>query len=123
MIFFVLFVLVGAVMYFIFVNPFSGRDTREGEILNVKILDFENNSVKNIEVDLWRASQITGEPNARILITDKNGIASFNLTKGNYYIGFNLETFPTDDYIYPGQSPVTVIEGITQKIIILKPNA
>jgi hypothetical protein len=87
--------------------------------LNVTVLRSDKSPVVDIEVDI----AIKPGPPLRggAVKTDSNGIASFNIKPGTYYIFFNDNNFPVD-LEYRDMAQVTAEEGkVTSRTIILHP--
>jgi len=85
---------------------FFGNIKGENE-LRVKILS-EGKPVKNLEVDV--AKKPGPPPKGGVAITNENGIATFYLESGKYYVFFNAANFPKN-LEYPGPKQIVVEEG------------
>ena len=86
-------------------------------LLRVKILRIDGTPVSNLEVNLWanNAGPPTGPPPA--VMTNTSGIATFAVSAGNYYIGFNRSNFPAV-YLYSNGRGAQVKIGMTTDIEI-----
>lgn len=86
--------------------------------LEVTILNENNSPVPNLEVDV---AEKPGPPQmGGTAQTDKNGVATFNIQPGNYFIYFNSGNFPQN--LKEGEpQPIQVSEGsVSKTTIILK---
>jgi len=86
-------------------------------LLRVKILQIDGTPVSNLEVNLWanNAGPPTGPPPA--VMTNTSGIATFAVSAGDYYIGFNRSNFPAV-YLYYNGRGAQVNVGMTTDIEI-----
>ena len=86
-------------------------------LLRVKILRIDGTPVSNLEVNLWanNAGPPTGPPPA--VMTNTSGIATFAVSAGNYYIGFNRSNFPAV-YLYFNGRGAQMKVGMTTDIEI-----
>jgi len=114
----ILIIIVGGFFYF---YESSSQPTQlEGEeSLEVKILSPDNNSINDLEVDLWTSEKANGPPSAGILITNKQGIVLFKVPKGEYLIGFNSINFP-EEFVYPEKISIIINKGENYKVIVLE---
>jgi len=85
--------------------------------VKVTVLGPTNQPVTNLEVDIATKN---GPPTAEgVRTTDAQGVATFNLKAGHYFVFFNTTKFPSD-FNVPRESEIDVIEGqINAKTIIL----
>jgi hypothetical protein len=94
--------------------------TISGDVeLKVTVLDEKKNPIPNLEVDLDKS--LPPSP-ARMLFvdTDENGVATFNLQPGTYFVFFNGNNFPKDFQI-PNTRKIDVKSGqVNELTIILK---
>lgn len=100
--------------------PFSGFGEQEKGIagtakLEVTILAENNKPVANLEVDV---AEKPGPPKlGGTAETNENGVATFNIQPGNYFIYFNSGNFPQN--LKEGEPrPIQVIEGSVSKTTI-----
>jgi len=85
--------------------------------LEVRLVLENNTPLANVEVDV---AEKTGPPSQDgALFTDKNGIATFYVIPGNYFIYFNTANFP-DNYQVPKESQIAVPDTGGSKTIIIK---
>lgn len=103
--------------------PLSGFGEQKGGImgsakLEVTILDENSKPVTSLEVDVAKKP---GPPQrGGTAMTDQNGIATFNIQPGDYFIYFNSGNFP-QNLQEPEPQPIQTNEGnISKKTIILK---
>jgi|GEM_PF-2027054 len=84
--------------------------------LKVTVLDEKRNPISNLEVDLDK--KVPPSP-ARMLFatTDENGIATFQLKPGTYFVFFNSLNFPNDFQI-PLTRKVDVKSGQVNELTI-----
>jgi hypothetical protein len=84
--------------------------------LEVTILDENNKPVANLEVDV---AEKPGPPQrGGSAMTDKNGVSTFNIQPGNYFVYFNSGNFPQN--LKEGSpQPVQVSEGSTSKVTVI----
>jgi len=75
--------------------------------LRIQVLS-EGKPVKNLEVDV--AKRPGPPPKGGVVFTDKNGIATFYLGSGKYYVFFNAANFPKN-LEYPEPKQIVVEEG------------
>jgi len=85
---------------------FFGKIKGENE-LRIKILS-EGKPVKNLEVDV--AKKPGPPPKGGVANTDENGIATFYLESGKYYVFFNAANFPKN-LEYPAPKQIVVEKG------------
>jgi hypothetical protein len=113
----ILALVFGGYLYFKqFAQP---EQLRGDEVLEVRVMMDNEVPLGKIEVDLWKAGS-KGAPNAGFAFTESNGTAIFNIPKGEYEIGFNLNNFP-QNLIVPERTYVLVEEGIPAiKIILIR---
>jgi hypothetical protein len=90
------------------------------ESLNIIITSLDNTPISNLEVDLWTEKDTQGPPSAGIVMTNSQGVATFNIPEGNYFVGFNQIGFPTQ-FEYQKKMPIIINKGANQKTIILQP--
>ncbi len=119
----VIVIIIAFLIIGFFIFQFSKQSpypqTIEGnETLEITVLDSNNNSVSNLEVDLWTLEKQNGPPSAGILSTNNNGKVLFKIPEGNYLIGFNSIDFP-EKFEYPSKTGINVKKGENKKIIIL----
>jgi len=111
--------IVGLILIFS-LKPNSSPKFVEGEeILIVQILDSNSNPLENVEVDLWTSEKFNGPPTAGYNITNSEGKVIFNVLEGEYFIGFNLENFPSE-FLQPEKVEVEVRKGENFQIISLE---
>ena len=81
------------------------------------VLQVENGSpLANIEVDI---AEIPGPPlSGGASFTNENGIATFQIEPGDYFIFFNSNNFP-EDFNEPEPEAITVKEGSLNKFTII----
>lgn len=104
--------------------PWSGFGEQGGKgitgsaKLEVTILMENNKPVANLEVDV---AEKTGPPQlGGTAETNENGVATFNIQPGDYFIYFNSGNFP-QNLTEAKPLPIQVIEGnISKTTIILK---
>lgn len=83
--------------------------------LEVTILSGNNQPVANLEVD---AAEKPGPPlPGGSVMTNGNGVATFNIQPGNYFIYFNSGNFP-QNFKEPALQQIQVSEGSVSKITI-----
>ena len=91
--------------------------------LKVKVVIPDSTPIQGLDVVVWKTEEDPAEDNPSIspVSTDAEGIAVFQLIPGEYFIGFNLQTFPSK-YVLPSQkqNPITVAEGVSEKTIQLQ---
>jgi len=75
----------------------------------------EDMPIKDLEVDI--AKQPGPPPEGGVFYTDDNGIATFNLKPGKYFLYFNSSNFP-QNLEYPEPQEVLVEEGKINKITV-----
>ncbi len=85
-----------------------------GEVgLKVKLLGPTGGPVAGLEVDLWKSAP-QGPPDAGSVRTGQDGVVSFKVEPGEYWVGFNAYGFPAD-LVYPMPASVSVSrEGTTE---------
>jgi len=93
------------------VSPSSNGQT----LLRVKMLQIDGTPIPNLEVDLWINNAPPGPPNAGI--TNTSGVATFAVSAGDYYVGFNRSNFPTA-YLYYNGRGANVQVGMTTDVEI-----
>jgi hypothetical protein len=98
-IFSIVIILVFAAGYFLgniipFNFSFGQKNIRGDAELRVLVLRDNNQPVRNLEVDL--AEEPGAPPEGGTAETDENGIATFFVKPGIYYIYFNMGNFPGD---------------------------
>jgi len=103
------------------IRPFVGPSgTISGDVeLKVIVLDEKKNPIPNLEVDLDK--NVPPSP-ARMLFvdTDENGVATFQLKPGTYFVFFNGNNFP-NDFQMPTTRKIDVKSGkVNELTIILK---
>jgi hypothetical protein len=103
------------------IRPFVGSSgTISGDVeLKVIVLDEKKNPIPNLEVDLDK--NVPPSP-ARMLVveTDENGVATFQLKPGTYFVFFNGNNFP-NDFRIPNTRKIDVKSGqVNELTIILK---
>ena len=103
------------------IRPFVGSSgTISGDVeLKVIVLDEKKNPIPNLEVDLDK--NVPPSP-ARMLVveTDENGVATFQLKPGTYFVFFNGNNFP-NDFQMPTTRKIDVKSGqVNELTIILK---
>ncbi|MBI5956697.1 MAG: protein kinase [Chloroflexi bacterium] len=90
-----------------------------GEVgLKVKLLGPTGGPMADLEVDLWKSAP-TGQkpPDAGSMRTGQDGVVSFKVEPGEYWVGFNAYGFPAD-LVYPMPASVSVSrEGTTEVAI------
>jgi len=95
-------------------------ETITGDVeLKVTVLDEKKNPIPNLEVDLDKS--LPPSP-ARMLFvdTDENGVATFQLKPGTYFVFFNANNFP-NDFRIPRAQKIDVKSGqVNELTIILK---
>lgn len=98
---------------------FIGKDSIKGSAeLKVTVKDSLQKPVVDLEVDV--ASKNEPPTADGIKRTDINGVATFNLKPGHYFIFFNTINFPTN-YQVPRETEIDVSEGqLNNKTIILQ---
>jgi hypothetical protein len=98
-----------------FVGP-SGNISGDVE-LKVTVLDEKKNPIPNLEVDLDK--NVPPSP-ARILFvdTDENGVATFQLKPGTYFVFFNTNNFP-NDFRIPRAQKIDVKSGKANELTII----
>ena len=86
-------------------------------LLRVKILRIDGTPVSNLEVNLWanNSGPPTGPPPS--VMTNTSGIATFAVSAGDYYIGFNRSNFPAV-YLYFNGRGAQMKVGMTTDIEI-----
>ncbi len=94
----------------------SDKDIQGEVLLEVAVVTEQGNPLPNIEVDV--AEKIGPPPLGGTVLTNSQGIASFNLKPGNYFIFFNSNNFPTG-FKFPESRPISVEEGISNKQTIV----
>lgn len=102
--------------------PFSGFNNNSGTgiigsaKLEVAILNENNSPVPDLEVDL---AEKPGAPKrGGAVTTNQNGIATFNVQPGNYFIYFNSGNFPQN--LKEGEPrSVQVVEGSVNKATVI----
>jgi len=75
--------------------------------LRVRALS-EGEPIKNLEIDVGK--KLGPPPRGGVAYTDENGIATFYLKPGKYYLYFNAANFPKD-FEYPEPKEIIVEEG------------
>jgi hypothetical protein len=109
--------LIGS--YFPVRGFFSSSESISGNAqLKVTVLRPDNSPATNLEVDIsTEAGRVLNGGHEK---TDSNGIATFNVQPGNYYIFFNAINFPKGLF-YTDVPPVTLQSGKTaSQTIILR---
>lgn len=89
------------------------------EVLEVTLQKEDGSFLSGVEVDLWADGKQEGPPTAAIEETDTRGIATFNLKSGTYWLGYNLENWPSGLEIPVGQTEVKVESGKTNSVTII----
>jgi hypothetical protein len=121
LIFCLIFVIAGYILGSLF--PYSGF-IKEGAERGIEgtaqvevTLQAENNDpLANVEVDI---AERPGPPlSGGVAHTDENGIATFQIKPGNYFIFFNSGNFP-EDFIEPEPKEVTIKEGELNEFTIV----
>jgi len=101
------------------IGPFIGiSGTIEGDVeLKVTVLDDKKNPVSNLEVDLDK--KVPPSPFTFLAVdTDENGVATFFLKPGTYYVFFNANNFPKEFQI-PRTQTVNVRSGQENELTII----
>jgi hypothetical protein len=84
--------------------------------LQVTVLQDDNTPVANLEVDV--AEEPGPPPEGGKTQTDGNGLATFHIKPGTYYIYFNSLGFPTD-LEYPQPETIQIQQNIVNKHTIV----
>ena len=79
-------------------------------ILKVTVLRPDKKPATNLEVDI--ATEVGKVLNGGHVNTDSNGVATFKIKPGTYYIFFNANNFPKN-LLYKDVPPVLVTESST----------
>lgn len=115
-----LIIIACSVGLYVLTHPGAFEQSIKGEaILKVMVVDEKNSPVKGLEVDI---GEQPGPPPAGGLVqTDENGIATFDIKPGKYYIFFNGSNFPPE-YVYPQDFSQVVVgkDSPAEQKIILK---
>ena len=107
--------------YFPVSGLLSGQKSIKGDSeLKVTVLDYANQPVSNLEVDVANENEPPTADGVRK--TDANGIATFNLKPGHYYVFFNTINFP-QNFQVPRETEIDVTEGQTNSKTIILQNA
>ena len=75
------------------------------------------NPLSKIEVDV--AEKPGQPPKGGIAVTDEEGIATFNIKPGNYFIYFNNLTFPKNLSVPDPQSITVIEDSINEKTFLI----
>jgi hypothetical protein len=94
----------------------SPQRVEEKSKLQVTVLKDDNTPVANLEVDV--AEEPGPPPEGGKTKTDGNGVATFHLKAGIYYIYFNSLGFPTD-LKYPQPETIQIQQDIVNKYTIV----
>ena len=94
-------------------------------IIEVEVVDQQGNAIENIEMYIdtgirqsMENFNITKKPNRIYTKTNIEGIAIFKLEPGTYYVDFNKETFPDNDYMVPAQLKVDFKENTIIRYVV-----
>jgi hypothetical protein len=98
-----------------FIIP-SGTITGDVE-LKVIVLDEKKNPISNLEVDLDK--NVPPSPGRMLFVdTDENGVATFQLKPGTYFVFFNGNNFP-NDFRIPNTRKIDVKSGQENELTII----
>jgi hypothetical protein len=98
-----------------FIIP-SGTITGDVE-LKVIVLDEKKKPIPNLEVDLDK--NVPPSPASILFVdTDENGVATFQLKPGTYFVFFNGNNFP-NDFRIPRTQKIDVKSGQENKLTII----
>lgn len=98
---------------------FSGGESIAGSAkLEVTLQMDSGQPVADVEVDL--GEKPGPPPKGGVTVTDKNGMATFSVQPGNYFIYFNSGSFPKNLQEPEPQQIQVSEENISKKTIILK---
>jgi len=115
----IIFIIGYALGNFLPWSGFGGTDAGIGikgsAKLEVTILSDNNQPVANVEVDV---AEKPGPPlPGGSAMTNGNGVATFNIQPGNYFIYFNSSNFP-QNFKEPALQQIQVSEGSVSKVAI-----
>ncbi len=120
----VLFLIIGFILGYIVGNitplaifQFLGSVRGENELRIIALV--EGKPINNLEINVGQ--RLGPPPKGGVVFTNENGIATFYLKAGKYYLYFNAANFP-QHLEYPEPRGITVEKGkINEYTINLKP--
>ncbi len=96
---------------------FSAKGIVGDSTLNVKVTMDNGTPLDRIEVDL--GEKVGPPPKGGVQVTGEDGVATFKVKPGAYYIFFNTNSFPQNLQV-PEEKQVVVGEGFNEATVAVK---